>query len=728
MQYPSRSEYCSSVRNPQFAFRKKDPRTQVERDLDASLVAGKPVEKRNFDGSTTVWSASGSFGVVFKYETVVPRKIWALKCFCRSNFEVVERYQKILSKLTKTACDPYFVEFSLLEEGIRVLGHCYPLIKMEWAEGDNLKKFLKANLGNKALLTQLAERFLQFSQDFLAAEMAHGDLQHGNILIENTFNHLSIKVIDYDSLYFAGDWAEDNIKGIADYQHPLRGTLKKRCRELDFFSQLVIYLSILGLAENRDLWELYQLDQREGLLFSRLDFQNPHSANIFKSLTQLPAPIPELTQKLKAICQLKDFAKIPSLAQVVNPDEALVLAGHTAPLRELSLNVPALPDPRLLWQKSRDWLSDNISDLASDAIRYAISAPPQALPDGPQTQPAPNPITQINPFAPVTLVPVVAPVVPVAISVPVSTTVEVRVPSSSSKSLRWDPRPHKTHTLPNPLPENPISENHMIETPGSDGFHAEGSNLEMTNLESAQFEQSNLGTQSLGTQAALTLYKPAFNNSADRFFQDLISDVKQGFRQGFKKAEDQFRHAYGQVYQKGVEQLETLQSKLNHSLKDRLAHLRTQLRPKTCTTAEVAIFLGCSVNWCHQQRYRFPEQLREDIHYFKDGDGLIQWTKQGIRYLQHLHVSQQRLTVPTALLPTKEVSQQLQVLPERITKIKAKYTAQFQEGLHYHTDARKRYYWTPEGIILLEQFLVSDATTSPSSGIKAKPSLTKPKR
>jgi hypothetical protein len=304
----------------------------------------------------------------------------------------------------------------------------------------------------------------------------------------------------------------------------------------------------------------------------------------------------------------------------------------------------------------------------------------------------------------------------------------VRVPSSDSKSLRWDPRSHKTNVLPNPLPENPISENHMIETPGSEGFHAEGSDLEMATLEPAQFEQSHLGTQSLGTQAALTLYKPAFNNSADRFFQDLISDVKQGFKQGFKKAEDQFRHAYGQVYQKGVEQFETLQSKLNHSLKDRLAHLRAQLRPKTCTTAEVAIFLDCSVNWCHQQRYRFPEQLREDLHYFKDGDGLIQWTKPGIRHLQHLHVSQQRLTVPTALLPTKEVSQQLQVLPERITKVKAKYTAQFQEGRHYHTDARKRYYWTPEGIILLEQFLVADATTSPSSGIKAKPSAAKPKR
>jgi hypothetical protein len=724
MQYPSRSEYCSSVRNPQFAFRKKDPRTQVEQDLDASLVSGKPVEKRNFDGSTTVWSASGSFGVVFKYETVIPRKTWALKCFCRSNFEVVERYQKILSKLTKTPCDPYFVEFSLLEEGIRVLGHCYPLIKMEWAEGDNLKKFLKANLGNKALLTQLAERFLQFSQDFLAAEMAHGDLQHGNILVENSFNHLRIKVIDYDSLYFAGDWAEDNIKGIADYQHPLRGTLKKRCRELDFFSQLVIYISILALAENRDLWDLYQLDQREGLVFSRLDFQNPHSANIFKSLTQLPAPIPELTQKLKAICQLKDFAKIPSLAQVVNPDEALVLAGHTAPLRELSLNVPPLPDPRLLWQKSRDWLSDSISDLASDAIRYAVSAPPhtpQATPDRPQSQPIPNPVTQINPFAPVTVVPVVAPVVPVAISVPVSvpTTVEVRVPTSDSKSLRWDPRPHKTH-LPNPLPEN-----HMIETPASEGFHADGSHLEMANPESVQFEPPNLGTQT-----ALSLYKPTFNNSADRFFQDLISDVKQGFKQGFKKAEDQFRHTYVQVYQKGVEQFETLQSKLNLSLKDKIADLRAQLRPKTCTTAEVAIFLDTSVNWCHQQRYRFPEQLREDIHYFKDDEGLIQWTKQGIRHLQHLHVSQQRLTVPTALVPTKEVSQQLQVLPERITKIKAKHTAEFQEGLHYHTDARKRYYWTPEGIALLENLLLAEAAASPGSGsssLKTKPSVAKPK-
>ncbi|MBW4551592.1 MAG: hypothetical protein KME35_10850 [Aphanocapsa sp. GSE-SYN-MK-11-07L] len=637
MQYPSRSEYCSSVRNPQFAFRKKDPLTRLERDLDSSLVMGKPVERRSFDGTTALWSASGSFGVVFKYETFSPSKIWALKCFCRSNFEVVDRYKKTLSRLAKNPCDAYFVQFSLLEEGIRVLGHCYPLIKMEWVEGENLKKFLKTNLGNKNLLRQLAALFLKLSNDFRAADIAHGDLQHGNILIVNHCNQLAIKLIDYDSLYFAGDGSEDNIKGIADYQHPLRGSLKKRCREIDFFSQSVIYLSILALAENSNLWDIYRLDEREGLLFSRLDFQNPHGAAVFKSLSQLPAPIPALANQLKSICQLKDFAKIPALAKVLGQEESLALPRQS--FSELTLGSPPLINPRLLWQKGRDWLSHNASAQPTAATGSAA----------PDLEPA-----QVN--QPAQLPVLVAPV-PVA-AVPINR-------SLAPKSLGWDPRPYKTNSPPSQIPK---------------------------------------------TESAIALYKPAIAHNPSHFLHELID----GWKAGLQKADQDFRQTYTQIYRQGIRQVAGLQLKLDQTLRGAIDKLRSQPQALTWTTSEITAYFDWSVAWCHQQRYRFPSQFRAGIHYFKDEAGQIQWTKRGIRQLHRLHEAQQTLPSSTTLLLTKEVSQKLQVAPERITKIKAKHAAQFLEGSHYHTDARRRYYWTLEGIAQLEKLLFEHPPESSS--------------
>ncbi len=655
MQYPSRSEYCSSVRNPQFAFRKKDPYTRLERDLDSNLVTGKPVQRRSFDGTTALWSASGSFGVVFKYETFAPSKIWALKCFCRSNFEVVDRYKKILSRLAKNPCDAYFVEFSLLEEGIRVLGHCYPLIKMEWVEGENLKKFLKANLDNKHLLKQLAALFLNLANDFRAADIAHGDLQHGNILIVNHCNQLAIKLIDYDSLYFAGDGSEDNIKGIADYQHPLRGSLKKRCRELDFFSQLVIYLSILALVENPSLWDKYRLDEREGLLFSRLDFQHPQGAEIFKSLAQLPAPIPALTNQLKSICQLKDFAKIPPLSKVLGQEEALVLTGQS--WGEESFSAPPLINPLLLWQKGRDWLAHSVSAQAGSVQTVAATLP--AAHDLEPVQ-----AKQLAPSSP-------PPVTPVAIHLPVAVSVSMQaVEAQAPKSLGWDPRSYKTNSPPR---QNPKSE------------------------------------------TAIALYKPAIANNPARLIHETIDEWKAGLKQ----AEHHFRQTYTQVYQQGVRRLEAWQVKLDQRLSAAIGKLKSQPPALTWTTAEIAAYFNWSVGWCHQQRYRFPSQFRAGTHYFKDEAGQIQWTKRGIRQLHGLHLSQQSMPSSTPLLLTKEVSQQLQVAPERITKIKAKYATQFLAETHYYTDARKRYYWTGEGIAQLEKLLLDELVDA--AGSQAKP-------
>ncbi len=644
MKYPSRSDYCSSIRNPQFAFRKKDPQTQREWDLDSSLVAGKAIEKIKANGMKEVWSASGSFAIAFKYETFSPQKLWAVRCFYRSNFEVKNHYKKAISRLKNSPCRSYFVEFDFLEEGIRVLGDYYPILKMEWVEGENLKKFIKTNLHKKEKLKTLAEHWLKFSGNFLDAGIAHGDLQHGNVLIVNHFNHLELKLIDYDSLYFSGEGRsiDDSIKGISDYQHPLRKSLEKRCLEVDFFPQLVIYLSILALAEDKHLWTTYRLDDREGLLFSRADFESPEQAEVFQSLSHLPEPIATLAQRLKTICQLQEFAKIPTLETVLSDEKWTALSSPISLTPGQKSSSKQWGNSLFSWLNIGSWLSrkteaeqpvtaleveeevetvieveEKLEEVRENAIAI-ISLTPEVIIEQEEIlplleEPQPSPVS-----------------------------------SSSEEILAWDPRPYKTQ-FPQQFPPVASAKSHGAKED-----------------------------------------KPRVMEKAG----GLLSWVKQT-KEVFVKTRNEV-----------VDQLQSKLATPLPSLADNLKTLsQFQKTAKVWTTREVAAQLGCSAAWCHSQRYQYPDQFHLGIHYHKDEEGIIQWTNRGIEQLRLSQSKKQKqtVTIPTHFLSTKEVSQHLGMSPESLTKMKAKYKSQFIEGVHYSIDTRRRYYWTPVGVEQLRQ-------------------------
>ena len=308
--YPTITKYYSAIRHPQVAFKKTDP----------ILAAGKPVEISNSQGMRNLWSAAGGFACVFKYETFNPQKLWAVRCFLQSTSSVAIHYSKVSSRLPNIPCSSYFVECSFLHQGILADGNLYPIVKMEWAEGKDLRTFIRDNLNNKNKLDLLAQAWVKLSKDLADNGIAHGDLQHGNITVDDS-SGVNLKLIDYDSLYFSvdGNGMNDEIKGIPDYQHPLRAQLQKQCLQIDFFPQLVIYLSIVALAENPQLWNNYNLDNTERLLFSVPDFQNPDRSQIFQVLSQLSPNIARLAEELKKICKLTDFSKIPSLDTVLTP-------------------------------------------------------------------------------------------------------------------------------------------------------------------------------------------------------------------------------------------------------------------------------------------------------------------------------------------------------------------------------------------------------------------------
>lgn len=229
-------------------------------------------------------SISGNFACVFKVFT--RNNVYAVRCFYNSKIaDLQKRYQTISNHLSSVKL-PFFVKFTYEQQGIRIGGEEYPILKMAWAEGEVLNRFINKNLGNKNLLETCAKKFIECVAEMQKNKIAHGDLQHGNIKVSLNPKTSSINVyfVDYDGLYvpgLTGSLAPES--GHSNYQHPER--MDKHFNEkLDNFSALVIYMSILAVADNPNLWKRYNDD--ECIIFTKNDFKNPKQSKLFQELSK----------------------------------------------------------------------------------------------------------------------------------------------------------------------------------------------------------------------------------------------------------------------------------------------------------------------------------------------------------------------------------------------------------------------------------------------------------
>ena len=111
--------------------------------------------------------------------------------------------------------------------------------------------------------------------------LAHGDLQHGNILVENG----ELRLIDYDAMFIPGMSGRSHEVGHRNFQHPKRSESDFDGR-LDHFSAWVIALSLRALVIEPKLWSEVQGGD-EGLLFRKEDFLKPDSSKVFAALSKL---------------------------------------------------------------------------------------------------------------------------------------------------------------------------------------------------------------------------------------------------------------------------------------------------------------------------------------------------------------------------------------------------------------------------------------------------------
>ena len=293
MPWPALTDFSEAVQNPAVCFRGTE--------LEAAQVA---VNQR---GLPLVFS--GSFACV--YSASVSNRKFAVRCFTREIKDQQSRYEQ-LSNYLINVLPPAFVYFEYLDHGINFRGDWYPIVRMEWVEGEPLSRFVGSRLDQPDVLRRTAAQWRGGTTASLRGlRIAHNDLQHGNVMVEGDGN---IRLVDYDGMFlpqFRGERSPE--LGHKNYQHPLR-TSEDYDDYVDNFPTLVIYTSLLAIASDAGLWSFFNDDN---LIFTRDDYAAPKQSEIFNRLkNSLDPTVSRLTERLEECCALP-VGEVPDLETIL---------------------------------------------------------------------------------------------------------------------------------------------------------------------------------------------------------------------------------------------------------------------------------------------------------------------------------------------------------------------------------------------------------------------------
>jgi hypothetical protein len=302
MQWPSFQDYNEAVRCPESSFE--------DADLAKGMVELDPLGLPK--------AASGNFATVYKL-TCGDRR-YAIKCFLRNVHGQHQRYAQ-LKQFTTTTDLPHMVDFEYQMKGICVDGEWFPIVKMHWVEGLRLDQFLLRNRGNKAQIERAIGQFIELMRELQRAGIAHGDLEHGNLMMLKN----GITLVDYDGMFFPTMSETQSLEvGHPNYQHPGRG-ISHFGPDLDHFSAWIIYYSLLFLKLDPSLWQHFSGGD-DCLLFRRSDFIDPKRSRLLVALCRHQIPdIREKFEHILALCTepLNKVAKFSIESKELYPDCAL---------------------------------------------------------------------------------------------------------------------------------------------------------------------------------------------------------------------------------------------------------------------------------------------------------------------------------------------------------------------------------------------------------------------
>jgi hypothetical protein len=316
MAYPQIVEYNEAVQHPAQAF------------LDPELKSGSV--KENNLGLPLV--LSGGFALTYTVST--SQRKYAVRCFHREIPSIEQKYQAI-SKSLKSLKSAYFVNFDFQNRGIKIRQSVFPIVRMDWVDGDPLGVWLDKNFDRPRALEEARRGFAAVSLFLEKEGIAHGDIQNGNVMMSNG----AIRLIDYDGMFVPGlPTGNGSENGDKHFQHPDRRS-SDYGPKMDRFSFIAVDLSLQALIADKALFKRF----RQGgntIVFTANDFADPQNSQIFQILLA-NGRLGDQVRHFAAICDA-DIGAVPTLADF--------LAGRNIPAVKAPIAVsPAKkPAPRIV--------------------------------------------------------------------------------------------------------------------------------------------------------------------------------------------------------------------------------------------------------------------------------------------------------------------------------------------------------------------------------------------
>jgi hypothetical protein len=242
---------------------------------------------------------------------------------------------------------------------------------MDWVEGSPINTWIEDNINHPEKLRAAAAQWRTLVNDMRKNHLAHGDYQHGNIMVTPKDE---LRLVDYDGMYCpAFGKGRSPELGHANFQHPRR--LPEHYDDsIDNFSAIVIYMSLLALAEDPALWkDFYTVDN---LILTSGDYKNPQNSKAFARLEAISNPVVKQLAKLLRSCCMRSVTDVPWF------EDAIVAAEKGT----LEAQVAAMPEPTAV--EASSWLQD--SDISFEGTRPAPAV----------SRPSPAPATSRSSTAP----------------------------------------------------------------------------------------------------------------------------------------------------------------------------------------------------------------------------------------------------------------------------------------------------------------------------------------
>lgn len=312
MNWPTAQEYNEAIQNPSACF------------ADSDLAQCKTAV--NLLGLPRV--ASGNFASVYKVESA--EQSWAVRCFLSNRSDQALRY-KIISDFVLFDQLNCTVDFHYIEQGIRVAGNWFPVLKMPWIDGELLDQFVLKNVGRPQTILDLTRQFYRMIRELEDNDIAHGDLQHGNIIVTSD----GLRLVDYDALFVPALAGFSSLElGHPNYQHPGRHE-KHFDPTVDNFSTWLIYASLMCLAIDPSIHSQFESGD-ECLIFKRKDLTAPEKSIVFQTLLTHDSPeIRGLVKLVRRLLWLEPHTvpplSLPDAANLSLTDVESVVASASEP-------------------------------------------------------------------------------------------------------------------------------------------------------------------------------------------------------------------------------------------------------------------------------------------------------------------------------------------------------------------------------------------------------------